>query len=102
MRGRLEHRGSTPDFHVGTAPGCIDMRTFVRVNYGMSEELFKQGIPSALPPEETIGPEIQPASKVAGGIPAIIQTLKATTTEMGLMRGVRTLLQINQQSGIDC
>src|SRR5436190_7540243 len=40
--------------------------------------------------------------KIAGGVPAIIATLKTVSTEMGLVRGVRTLLNINQTGGIDC
>ncbi len=68
----------------------------------MSDQALQHGTPSALTPEESKAPDVRPASEVAGGIPAIIQTLKATTSEMGLVRGARTLLQINQQSGIDC
>ncbi|HEV8370010.1 MAG TPA: FdhF/YdeP family oxidoreductase [Pyrinomonadaceae bacterium] len=68
----------------------------------MSDQTGKRGLPSALPPKEERGPDVKPPSKVAGGIPAIIATLRATASEMGLIRGTRTLLQINQQSGIDC
>ena len=57
---------------------------------------------SAQPPEETTPPEIDPISKVAGGLPAIAATLKTTKAEMGLVRGVRTLLQLNQVNGVDC
>ena len=41
-------------------------------------------------------------SKAAGGIPAIRATLKVLSSEMGLVRGVRTLLKVNQQGGVDC
>ena len=67
----------------------------------MSDQIGKQDTPSALPPEETAPPETRPASRVAGGIPAIVETLKSTS-EMGFVRGARTLLQINQQSGFVC
>src|SRR5437868_2354668 len=40
--------------------------------------------------------------KVAGGLPAIAATVKAVSSEMGLVRGVRTLLKINQTGGVDC
>lgn len=40
--------------------------------------------------------------KTAGGIPAIIETLKAVSSEMGLVRGTRTLLTMNQPGGVDC
>ncbi|HEU4794006.1 MAG TPA: FdhF/YdeP family oxidoreductase, partial [Pyrinomonadaceae bacterium] len=41
-------------------------------------------------------------SKVAGGVPAIIATLKVISSEMGLVRGARTLLKVNQSGGVDC
>src|SRR5215204_4726171 len=68
----------------------------------MPDQVNKSNSPSPLPPEETVAPSIKPLSKVAGGIPAIISTLKVTSSAMGLFRGARTLFQINQPSGIDC
>jgi len=68
----------------------------------VSDQSVKPGLPSALPPEEATQPQIKPRSKVAGGVPAIIEALTVTTSEAGLIKGLRTLLQINQQSGIDC
>ena len=68
----------------------------------MSDQLEKKYVASPVPPEEPTAPELRPARKVAGGFPAILSTLKATTEEMGLVRGARTLLQINQSGGIDC
>src|ERR1043165_7296763 len=41
-------------------------------------------------------------AKAAGGIPAIVASVKALSAETGLVRGVRTLLQINQAGGVDC
>jgi molybdopterin-dependent oxidoreductase alpha subunit len=41
-------------------------------------------------------------SSVAGGVPAIIETFKALTSEMGLVRGARTMLKVNQPGGVDC
>jgi molybdopterin-dependent oxidoreductase alpha subunit len=40
--------------------------------------------------------------KAAGGAPAIITAVKAISEEMGLVRGVRTLLKVNQVGGVDC
>src|SRR5437773_5998087 len=57
---------------------------------------------NAQPPEETAPPEVKPISKVAGGIPAVLSTAKYTFGEMGVVRGTRTLLQLNQKQGIDC
>jgi molybdopterin-dependent oxidoreductase alpha subunit len=41
-------------------------------------------------------------SKAAGGVPAIIATVKTLSEEMGLVRGVRTMLKVNQAGGVDC
>ena len=41
-------------------------------------------------------------SKAAGGVPAIVETFKAITSEMGLVRGARTMLKVNQPGGVDC
>src|SRR5215211_6776708 len=41
-------------------------------------------------------------AKAAGGAPAIITAVKTISEEMGLVRGVRTLLKVNQPGGVDC
>src|SRR6266550_266173 len=53
-------------------------------------------------PEETSPPVVKPISKVAGGMPAVLSAAKYTFKEMGVVRGTRTLLQLNQKQGIDC
>jgi len=58
--------------------------------------------PQAQPPEEPTRPEVKPISKVAGGMPAAITAAKHAFSEMGVMRGTRTLLQLNQKQGVDC
>jgi molybdopterin-dependent oxidoreductase alpha subunit len=40
--------------------------------------------------------------KAAGGVPAIVATIKSLSEETGLVRGVRTLLHVNQSGGVDC
>ncbi|HEU4933344.1 MAG TPA: FdhF/YdeP family oxidoreductase [Pyrinomonadaceae bacterium] len=40
--------------------------------------------------------------KAAGGVPSIIAAVKAVSDEMGLVRGARTMLKINQVGGVDC
>ena len=57
---------------------------------------------SAQPPEENTSVVIDSISKIAGGVPAIVATLKSTWSEMGMFRGTRTLLKINQPGGVDC
>lgn len=56
----------------------------------------------AQPPEEFTGLEVRPVSEVAGGVPAIISSMKHVWGEMGVVRGTRTLLVMNQKGGFDC
>ena len=56
----------------------------------------------AQPPEESVAIQIKPISKVAGGVPAVVEALKSAWSEMGVVRGTRTLLQLNQTGGFDC
>jgi len=58
--------------------------------------------PSAQSPEESSLIQIEPMSKAAGGIPSIAATAKTVWAEMGVGRGVRTLLKLNQKDGFDC
>ena len=41
-------------------------------------------------------------AKAAGGVPSIIAAVKAVSDAMGLVRGARTMLKINQVGGVDC
>jgi molybdopterin-dependent oxidoreductase alpha subunit len=68
----------------------------------MSKKLTEASEPGAQPPAERTLVQIEPISKVAGGIPSIIATAKAAWSEMGVARGVRTLLKLNQKAGFDC
>jgi molybdopterin-dependent oxidoreductase alpha subunit len=67
------------------------------------EETKKPGTPpNAQTPEESGPVQITPVNKVAGGLPAVLSAAKNTFREMGVIRGTRTLLQLNQKQGIDC
>src|SRR5882724_2684419 len=68
----------------------------------MPDSKTKNARASAQAPEETSPVEISPKPKVAAGVPAIISTARAIWSEMGLIRGARTLLKINQTGGVDC
>ncbi|HEY0546944.1 MAG TPA: FdhF/YdeP family oxidoreductase [Pyrinomonadaceae bacterium] len=57
---------------------------------------------SAQPPDDVADVEIVPASKSAGGIPAVLESVKYAWREMGLSRGLKTLLKVNQKDGFDC
>jgi molybdopterin-dependent oxidoreductase alpha subunit len=56
----------------------------------------------AQPPEESSPPEVKPISKVAGGATSALAAARFAFGEMGVIRGTRTLLQLNQKQGIDC
>ena len=58
--------------------------------------------PGAQPPTESSKLQIQPVSKAAGGITAILEATKSAWGEMGIVRGTRTLLLLNQSGGFDC
>lgn len=71
----------------------------------MPNQKIKARQPGALSPEspqESSLVQIKPIGRVAGGIPSIIATGKTAWEEMGLGRGLRTLLKINQKDGFDC
>ncbi len=113
----LLDRGS-PTLAVG--PGHVwqmpDPRPRIRNNFSMAQRK-KQTDPALVgsgsdannsrvanpqPPAESSPPEITPVGKVAGGVTAAITAAKYAFTEMGVARGTRTLLQLNQKDGVDC
>ncbi len=57
---------------------------------------------NAQPPVEKADPAVTPISRVAGGGKAALTAARFAWSEMGLVRGTRTLLQLNQKQGIDC
>src|SRR5215213_8284093 len=57
-------------------------------------------LPSAQPPEETPARLGAPSSSAAG-IPALVKTAQLVGA-VGVSRGVRALLQVNQAQGFDC
>ena len=56
----------------------------------------------AQPPLEATAPEVKPISRVAGGAKAALVATQFAWGEMGVLRGTRALLQLNQKNGIDC
>ncbi len=56
----------------------------------------------AQPPTEDEAATIAKPSRVAAGMSAVYQTTRFALREMGLARGLRTLLAVNQKSGFDC
>src|ERR1044072_381739 len=68
----------------------------------MSDRPMKESVPSAQTPMDPPLVQIKRLSKVAGGGPAIVSTVKAAWEEMGAARGLRALLKLNQKTGFDC
>ncbi|HEX8707600.1 MAG TPA: FdhF/YdeP family oxidoreductase [Pyrinomonadaceae bacterium] len=56
----------------------------------------------AQPPPENGSIRIGQAGRVAGGVPAILSTMKHAWDEMGVRRSLKTLLAVNQKEGFDC
>ncbi len=57
---------------------------------------------SAQPPEEFTGMKLRAPKQVAGGLPALTIAMKFAVREMGAVRGLRLLNQMNQTDGFDC
>jgi molybdopterin-dependent oxidoreductase alpha subunit len=61
-----------------------------------------RGVPGAQPPLETQGPEVVHRHTSAAGLYSIYETVKRGSSEMGVKRSLRTLLNVNQKDGFDC
>jgi molybdopterin-dependent oxidoreductase alpha subunit len=56
----------------------------------------------AQPPIETEGTRLTPAPHAAAGLRALQKSVAITSHEMGLVRGAKLLLKVNQVDGFDC
>ena len=84
---------SSPGSNLSESPGGgLETNTFHRAS----------PLSRAQPPEEFTGLELKPMSKAAGGIPAILSSLKHAWQEMGAGRSLQVLSQVNQKEGFDC
>src|SRR5437762_2638683 len=68
----------------------------------MTEPVKRAKRIEAQAPEERTSVKAKGVSKVAGGAKAALVATKFAWGEMGVVRGTRTLLQLNQKNGIDC
>jgi molybdopterin-dependent oxidoreductase alpha subunit len=59
-------------------------------------------LPSAQPPIVPEPLRIGAPSTSAGGVPAVLSSMKHAWEEMGVARGTQTLLRVNQPHGFDC
>ena len=58
--------------------------------------------PATQTPDDTAEVKVGHQSRVAAGLPAVLQTVRFTMKEMGAVRGVGQLLRLNQKKGFDC
>ena len=65
-------------------------------------QVMASGTELAEPPIETGAPRIGPPAHVAGGMGAIVSTMKHTARLVGMARGTLGLLRMNQKGGFDC
>lgn len=63
------------------------------------EDNHKDG---ALTSEKLTGLKKKAPKEVAGGLPAVLSSMKHVLPEVGLIRGNKVLLALNQKGGIDC
>lgn len=58
--------------------------------------------PSPLTPEKLTGIQTKDPKENAAGIPAVMSSAKHVFGAMGLLRGMKALLKLNQKDGVDC
>ncbi len=66
------------------------------------EKNSKRTNPNPEPPEKFTGLKLAEPKDVAAGMTAVFSSAKHVFGEMGLSRGMKALLQLNQKGGIDC
>ncbi|HEV3416726.1 MAG TPA: molybdopterin-dependent oxidoreductase, partial [Pirellulales bacterium] len=54
------------------------------------------------PPEASTGLRVTPMKTWAAGMPGVVAVMRHVWGEMGVVRGTRALLALNQEGGIDC
>ncbi|MET0402731.1 MAG: hypothetical protein ABW123_10020, partial [Cystobacter sp.] len=59
-------------------------------------------LPSAQPPVLAEPLRVGAPASAAGGVTAVVKAMQHAWTEMGAVRGAKTLLQVNQAHGFDC
>src|SRR6266404_5796721 len=89
------------NIHRWRARLAVTETTKKMVESALSDEQ-PSSLPEAQPPEESAPPVVKPIRKVAGGVTAALTAAKYAFGEMGVGRGTRTLLQLNQKDGVDC
>ena len=66
------------------------------------DAILSDSLPAFESSEEFTGIKITDRKKVAGGVPAVIASMKQAIGQMGVIRSAQTLLKLNQVGGYDC
>ena len=86
----------------GAAQAAADVGNERTSDQQSSQALQSLNSRNAQPPEEFTGIRIARESQTAGGLGAIVSTVKHSWREMGAGRSLKTLLRVNQKDGFDC
>ncbi|MCA1628312.1 MAG: molybdopterin-dependent oxidoreductase, partial [Acidobacteria bacterium] len=86
----------------GAAQAAADVESERTSDQQSSQALQSLNSRNAQSPEEFTGIRIARASQTAGGLGAIVSTVKHSWREMGAGRSLKTLLRVNQKDGFDC
>ena len=90
MSPRTVDSGNHPDDH------------YVTKRTGAEIEPAAPPLPDARTPVTEAAPAIGPRQSSAAGIASVLSTLNHAREEMGVVRGARALLRVNQKDGFDC
>jgi molybdopterin-dependent oxidoreductase alpha subunit len=96
------HYHSRMENERGAGPGEDDAGAGVEALGARTVDSVTPSRVRAQPPEEFTGGEIGAAARESGGLPAVWSSIRHAAREMGLVRGARTLLRVNQKDGFDC
>jgi molybdopterin-dependent oxidoreductase alpha subunit len=102
---RMEAEAETGATRAGdteAAGGQTSPRADTRATDETTEQAEPTKTTGAQPPEEFTGGEFKEPARAAGGLKAVWSSVVHAWDEMGAVRGVRTLLRVNQKDGFDC
>src|SRR3954465_9338069 len=76
--------------------------TFMRARYACGAALTTYGLQSMKDEQDADRLQVSPAADHAAGLPAVVRSARMLHDQMGVVRGARALLRINQKHGFDC
>src|SRR3954470_6504182 len=76
--------------------------TFMRARYAWGTALTTYGLQSMEDEQEVSRLRVTSAADHAAGVPAVVRSVRMLHDQVGVVRGARALLRINQKHGFDC